>query len=233
VPVDDWKIYLKWQVLNSTEAYLPVAFVNQNFDFYGKTLSGQMAQRPRWKRVQEATNNALSEALGQLYVQKYFSAESKRRMIELVQNLKISLGERIKKLVWMSDETKTKALAKLDAINVKVGYPDKWRDYSALEVSTDSYLANVLRARQFDFKFMISKVNKPVDRTEWQMPPQMVNAYYNPSMNEIVFPAAILQPPFFYKDGDDAVNYGAIGVVIGHEMTHGFDDQGRLTKLEI
>lgn len=226
VSVDDWKIYLKWQVLRSTGSYLNSAFVNQNFDFFGKTLTGQMAQRPRWKRVQEATNNALSEALGQLYVQKYFPAESKKRMIELVNNLRVSLGERIKQLAWMSDETKAKALDKLAAITVKVGYPDKWRDYSALEVSTDSYLANVLRARQFDFNFMISKVNKPVDRTEWMMPPQMVNAYYNPSMNEIVFPAAILQPPFFYKDGDDAVNYGAIGVVIGHEMTHGFDDQG-------
>lgn len=228
VAVEDWKIYLKWQVLKGTGSYMTSAFVNQNFDFFGKTLTGQKAQRPRWKKVQEATNNALSEALGQLYVQKYFPAESKKRMIELVNNLRISLGERIKQLVWMSDDTKAKALAKLDAITVKVGYPDKWRDYSALEVSTDSYLANVLRARQFDFNFMVSKVNKPVDRTEWQMPPQMVNAYYNPTMNEIVFPAAILQPPFFYVDGDDAVNYGAIGVVIGHEMTHGFDDQGRL-----
>ena len=228
VSVDDWKVYLKWEVLNSTEAYLPVAFENQDFDFYGKTLSGQMSQRPRWKRVQGATENALSEAIGQLYVKKYFPEEAKKRMLDLVGNLKISLGERIKKLVWMSEETKVKALEKLDAINVKIGYPDKWRDYSALEVSTDSYLANVLRARQFDYNFMISKVNKPVDRTEWQMPPQMVNAYYNPTMNEIVFPAAILQPPFFYLDGDDAVNYGAIGVVIGHEMTHGFDDQGRL-----
>jgi putative endopeptidase len=226
--VDDWKIYLKWQVLRSASSYLSSAFVNQHFDFFGKTLTGQMAQRPRWKRVLEATDNALSEAIGQLYVKKYFPAESKKRMIELVKNLKISLGERIKQLAWMSDETKAKALAKLDAINVKVGYPDKWRDYSALEVSTDSYLANVLRARQFDFNFMISKVNKSVDRTEWQMPPQEVNAYYNPNMNEIVFPAAILQPPFFYVDADDAVNYGAIGVVIGHEMTHGFDDQGRL-----
>ena len=228
VSVDEWKIYLKWQVLNSTEAYLPVAFINQNFDFFGKTLTGQMSQRPRWKRVQGATENALSEAIGQLYVKKYFPSEAKKRMLDLVGNLKISLGERIKKLVWMSDETKAKALEKLDAINVKIGYPDKWRDYSALEVSTDSYLVNVLRAHQFDYKFMIGKVNRPVDRTEWQMPPQMVNAYYNPSMNEIVFPAAILQPPFFYVDGDDAVNYGAIGVVIGHEMTHGFDDQGRL-----
>ncbi len=226
VSVDDWKIYLKWQVLRSTSSYLSTAFVNQNFDFFGKTLTGQMAQRPRWKRVQEATDNALSEAIGQLYVKKYFPAESKKRMVELVENLRISLGERIKQLAWMSDETKAKALEKLDAITVKVGYPDKWRDYSSLEVSTDSYLANVLRARQFDFNFMISKVNKPVDRFEWQMPPQQVNAYYNPTMNEIVFPAAILQPPFFYVDADDAVNYGAIGVVIGHEMTHGFDDQG-------
>ena len=226
VSVDDWKIYLKWQVLRSTASYLPLAFVNQSFDFFGKTLSGQMAQRPRWKRVQESTNGALSEALGQLYVQKYFPAESKKRMIELVNNLRVSLGERIQQLVWMSNETKAKALDKLAAITVKVGYPDKWRDYSSLEVSTDSYCANVLRARQFDFNYMISKVNKPVDRTEWMMAPQEVNAYYNPSMNEIVFPAAILQPPFFYVDGDDAVNYGAIGVVIGHEMTHGFDDQG-------
>ncbi|BBE16888.1 metallopeptidase [Aquipluma nitroreducens] len=226
VSVDDWKIYLKWQVLRSTASYLPLAFVNQSFDFFGKTLSGQMAQRPRWKRVQESTNGALSEALGQLYVQKYFPAESKKRMIELVNNLRVSLGERIQKLAWMSNETKAKALDKLAAITVKVGYPDKWRDYSSLEVSTDSYCANVLRARQFDFNYMISKVNKPVDRTEWMMAPQEVNAYYNPSMNEIVFPAAILQPPFFYVDGDDAVNYGAIGVVIGHEMTHGFDDQG-------
>jgi putative endopeptidase len=228
VSVDDWKIYLKWQVLNSLDSYLTAAIENQSFDFFGKTLTGQMAQRPRWKRVQEATNNALSEAIGQLYVEKYFPAESKKRMIELVQNLRISLGERIKQLAWMSNETKAKALAKLEAINVKIGYPDKWRDYSALEVSTDSYLANVLSARQFDFNFMISKVNKPIDRSVWQMAPQEVNAYYNPNMNEIVFPAAILQPPFFYGDADNAVNYGAIGVVIGHEMTHGFDDQGRL-----
>lgn len=227
VSVDDWKIYLKWQVVNSLASYLPKAFVNQNFDFYGKTLTGSMAQRPRWKRVQGATSNALSEAIGQMYVQKYFPAEAKKRMLDLVGNLRISLGERIKQLAWMGDTTKTKAIEKLNAINVKIGYPDKWRDYSALQVSTDSYVSNILRARNFDFNFMLGKVNKPVDRTEWMMPPQMVNAYYNPTMNEIVFPAAILQPPFFYMNGDDAVNYGAIGVVIGHEMTHGFDDQGR------
>ena len=227
VSTDDWKIYLKWQAVRSLSSYLSKAFVDQNFVFFGKTLSGQMAQRTRWKRVQGATDGALSEAIGQLYVQKYFPAESKQRMLKLVENLRISLGERIKQLSWMSDGTKAKAKEKLDAITVKIGYPDKWRDYSNLEVSTNSYVENVLKARKFDFNFMIGKVNKPVDRTEWLMPPQEVNAYYNPTMNEIVFPAAILQPPFFFKDGDDAVNYGAIGVVIGHEMTHGFDDQGR------
>ena len=227
VSVEDWKIYLKWQVVNNLAAYLPKAFVDQNFDFYGKTLTGSVAQRPRWKRVQGATNNALSEAIGQMYVQKYFPAEAKKRMLNLVSNLRVSLGERISQLEWMGDSTKAKAIDKLNAINVKIGYPDKWRDYSSLEVSDDSYVANILRAWNFDFEYMVGKVNKPVDRAEWHMPPQMVNAYYNPTMNEIVFPAAILQPPFFYLEGDDAVNYGAIGVVIGHEMTHGFDDQGR------
>ncbi len=227
VSVDYWKIYLKWQVLNSLASYLPATFVNQDYDFYGKTLTGSKAQKPRWKRVQEATNNALSEAIGQMYVKKYFPAEAKKRMLDLVGNVKVSLGERINQLEWMSDPTKAKAIEKLNAITVKIGYPDKWRDYSALEVSTDSYVANAVNSNKFDFNFMIGKVNKPVDRTEWMMPPQMVNAYYNPTMNEIVFPAAILQPPFFYMNGDDAVNYGAIGVVIGHEMTHGFDDQGR------
>lgn len=227
VAVDDWKIYLQWQVVNSLASYLPKAFVDQNFDFYGKTLTGSVAQRPRWKRVQGATGNALSEAIGQMYVQKYFPAEAKQRMLDLVANLKVSLGERINQLDWMGDSTKAKAIEKLNAINVKIGYPDKWRDYSKLEVTTDSYVANVLRAWNFQFNYMLGKVNKPVDRLEWHMPPQMVNAYYNPTMNEIVFPAAILQPPFFYLKGDDAVNYGAIGVVIGHEMTHGFDDQGR------
>lgn len=228
IPLDTWKTYLEWQVLRSTSSYLSSAFVNENFSFFGRTLTGQVAQRPRWKRVQGATNGALSEALGQMYVEKYFPAESKKRMIELVGNLRKSLGERIKQLAWMSDETKAKALEKLDAITVKVGYPDKWRDYSGLAVSNKSYIGNVLQARQFDFNFMLGKVNKPVDKTQWLMSPQTVNAYYEPTANEIVFPAAILQPPFFYVDGDDAVNYGAIGVVIGHEMTHGFDDQGRL-----
>lgn len=227
VSIDDWKLYMKWHLVSALAPYLPKDFSDQNFDFYGKTLSGQPAQRPRWKRVQGTTNSALSEAVGQMYVQKYFPPEAKERMIKLVENLRASLGDRIKNLDWMSDTTKQKALEKLNAITVKVGYPDKWRDYSNLKVSKDSYLDNVLESGRFDFQYMIGKINKPVDKKEWGMPPQMVNAYYNPTANEIVFPAAILQPPFFYMHGDDAINYGAIGVVIGHEMTHGFDDQGR------
>jgi putative endopeptidase len=162
-----------------------------------------------------------------LYVAEYFPPQAKERMVKLVENLRISLGQRIDQLVWMSDETKQKAHEKLAAIRVKIGYPDKWRDYSGLEIKKDSYFENVLRAQKFEFDYDRDKINKPVDRGEWLMPPQMVNAYYHPLMNEIVFPAAILQPPFFYLTGDDAVNYGAIGVVIGHEITHGFDDQGR------
>ncbi|MBN2348922.1 MAG: M13 family metallopeptidase [Bacteroidales bacterium] len=227
VSVDTWKTYLKWDLVNSLSNYLSPDFEQLSFDFYGKELSGQIVQRPRWKRVLGTTNRALSEAIGQMYVEKYFPPEAKERMITLVQNLKISLGERIQDLDWMGDTTKVKAIEKLDAMRVKVGYPDKWRNYSALAVDTDAYVLNVLRARSFAFDFDVSKINKPVDKDEWFMPPQMVNAYYNPTMNEIVFPAAILQPPFFYLTGDDAVNYGAIGVVIGHEMSHGFDDQGR------
>ncbi len=227
IPVDDWKIYLKWSLLNETASYLSSSFEKASFDFYGKAMTGTNVMRPRWKRVQGETSGAMSEALGQLYVQAYFPQEAKDRMIKLVSNLKVSLGERIKNLEWMSPETKTKALEKLATINVKIGYPDKWRDYSALEIKDDAYVMNVLRAGKFAIDFNLSKINKPVDKLEWGMSPQTVNAYYSPDKNEIVFPAAILQPPFFFKDGDDAVNYGAIGVVIGHEMTHGFDDQGR------
>ncbi len=226
-PLDTWKLYLKYHFTNSMADYLSKDIADLNFDFYEKTLSGKQAQRPRWKRVQETANNALSEAVGQLYVKKYFPPEAKTRMVALVENLRISLGKRISQLAWMGDTTKQKAIEKLNAINVKVGYPDKWRDYSALKVEKGSYMQNVLHSGVFEFERMIGKVNKPVDKSEWYMPPQMVNAYYNPSTNEIVFPAAILQPPFFYMNADDAVNYGAIGVVIGHEMTHGFDDQGR------
>jgi putative endopeptidase len=227
IPVDDWKIYLKWTLLNETASYLSSSFEKASFDFYGKAMTGTNVMRPRWKRVQGETSGAMSEALGQLYVKAYFPQEAKDRMIKLVSNLKVSLGERIKNLEWMSPETKAKALEKLATINVKIGYPDKWRDYSGLDIKDDAYVMNVLRAGKFAIDFNLNKINKPVDKLEWGMSPQTVNAYYSPDKNEIVFPAAILQPPFFFKDGDDAVNYGAIGVVIGHEMTHGFDDQGR------
>ena len=226
--VDVWKTYLRWNLLNETAPYLNRAFVDQNFAFYGKVLSGTPEMKPRWKRVMNTTSGYLGEAVGQIYVKKYFPPEAKERMLKLVENLRLGLGDRIRYLTWMSDETKKNALEKLNAITVKIGYPDKWKDYSKLEVADDAYVLNVLRAAKFHFEDMISKIDKPVDKTEWQMPPQMVNAYYNPSQNEIVFPAGILQPPFFFLNADDAVNYGAIGVVIGHEMTHGFDDQGRL-----
>ncbi len=227
IPVAQWKKYLKWNLINNTAIYLSSDFVNEHFSFYGKVMQGKKELRPRWKRVVGATNNALGEAVGQKFVEKHFPPEAKLRMLNLVNNLKASLGERISALEWMSDTTKTKALEKLETISVKIGYPDQWRDYSALEIKTDSYVENVLRGNKFNFDYYINKIGKPVDPNDWHMYPQTVNAYYNPSMNEIVFPAAILQPPFFYLNADDAVNYGAIGVVIGHEMTHGFDDQGR------
>ena len=227
VPVEEWKVYLRWNLINGTASYLSDEFVNAKFDFYGKVMTGVEKMRPRWKRVLGVTSGALSEAIGQLYVAKYFPAEAKERMIKLVANLRISLGERIKNLDWMGPDTKVKALEKLNAINVKIGYPDKWRDYSGLEIIDDSYVQNVIRSNQFETAFNYDKINKPVDKAQWYMSPQTVNAYYAPDMNEIVFPAAILQPPFFFVHGDDAVNYGAIGVVIGHELTHGFDDEGR------
>jgi len=230
--IDVWKTYFQWNLINSTAAFLTDDFVNADFEFYGKVLSGTPELKPRWKRVLSATNSSLSEAVGQMYVEKYFPPEAKERMLKLVENLRIALGERIEKLDWMSAETKVNAQEKLAAIRVKIGYPDKWKDYTELEVEDDAYVLNVLRARNFSFNEMIAKIDKPVDKAEWHMPPQMVNAYYSPSQNEIVFPAAILQPPFFYMDEDDAVNYGAIGVVIGHEMTHGFDDKGRLYDKE-
>ncbi len=228
VPLEEWKWYLKWHMIDKNVSFLSDDFVARNFEFYGKTLSGKEELRPRWKRVLDATNGVLSEAIGKVYVSKYFPPEAKQRMEKLVANLKDALGDRIKVLPWMSEDTKKLALEKLATMNVKVGYPDKWKDYSDLEIKNDSYLSNIMRARQWGYKDMLSKINKPVDKSEWFMPPQMVNAYYNPLYNEIVFPAGILQPPFFYQNGDDAVNYGAIGMVMGHEMTHGFDDKGRL-----
>jgi putative endopeptidase len=225
--VEDWKTYLKWNLVDASANYLSSDFVDQHFDFFGKTLSGQQELKPRWKRVLATTSGGLGEAIGQLYVERYFPPESKNRMVELVENLRLAFAERIKKLDWMSENTKEEALAKLSAITVKIGYPDKWKDYSSMEVVPDNYIRNVRNANLFEFKRELDKIGKPVDKSEWGMTPQTVNAYYNPTNNEIVFPAGILQPPFFNKDADDAVNYGAIGVVIGHEMTHGFDDQGR------
>ena len=227
VSISDWKVYFRWDLINSAASSLSSDFDKEHFAFYGTVLSGAKEQQPRWKRMIDQTSNSLGEAVGQLYVQKFFPPEAKKRMVELVNNLKVSLGERIKGLTWMSDSTKKEAEAKLAKINVKIGYPDKWIDYSSLKVGTDSYYANKKSARQFAVNRDITKIGKPVDRSEWGMTPQTINAYYSPNMNEIVFPAAILQPPFFFMDADDAVNYGAIGMVISHEMTHGFDDQGR------
>ena len=220
------KDYLKWKVIHGSASMLSDDLDNENFSFYGNYLYGQEVQQPRWRRVQAAASGCLGEAIGQLYVEKHFPAEAKERMMKLVGNLRVALGERIKNLDWMSDETKAKALHKLDCFNVKIGYPDKWKDYSKYEVTPESYFQNVHRAIRFENERDMAKIGKPVDKDEWFMTPQTVNAYYSPEMNEIVFPAAILQPPFFNMDADDAVNYGGIGVVIGHEMTHGFDDQG-------
>ncbi|MDI9239260.1 M13-type metalloendopeptidase [Lysobacter sp. LF1] len=228
VPAAKWQTYLRFHTVDGASPYLSDAFVNENFDFYNKTLRGQKEIKERGKRVLEALNGGAGEALGQLYVKVAFPADSKARMETLVQNLRDSLKTRIENLDWMSDETKKKALDKWAAFTPKIGYPDKWRDWTGLDTSRDSYLGNVLAAQEFNYKWDIGKIGKPVDRTEWGMPPQMVNAYYNPSMNEIVFPAAILQPPFFDPKATDEMNYGGIGAVIGHEMTHGYDDQGRL-----
>lgn len=226
VPIADWKTYLRWNLVRSNAPYLSSPFVKESFDFYGRTLNGVSEQQPRWKRVQAVTDQALGEALGQLYVARAFSPEAKRKALELVGNLRAALRERIQKLDWMTEPTKVKALAKLDAFTVKIGYPDVWRDYSALEVSRQPYVLNVIAANVFESHRVLGKLGKPIDRAEWGMSPPTVNAYYNPLMNEIVFPAGILQPPMFDPLADDAVNYGAIGMVIGHEMTHGFDDQG-------
>jgi len=225
-PIPELKLYLQWCLINEAAPYLSDNFVNANFDFYGRQMSGAKTIRPRWKRVLSTIDNSLGEEVGKLYTATYFPAQAKERMLKLVDNLKQSLAERLTALPWMSPETKAKGLEKLDAFIVKIGYPDAWKDYSSLEIKEDSYWANILRSNHFDFDFNLAKLGKPVDKMEWQMNPQTVNAYYNPTTNEICFPAGILQPPFFYMNADDAVNYGAIGVVIGHEMTHGFDDQG-------
>jgi putative endopeptidase len=226
--IDTWKEYLKWNIAHVAASYLSSSFVNESFNFYGKALSGSKELQPRWKRALNATNEALGEAVGKIYCKQFFPPEAKTRMVKLVENLRGALDERISKLTWMSAPTKAKAREKLKAMNVKIGYPDAWRSYAKLNISRDkSYFENAMDASKFDFDFMIAKIDKKHDKKEWGMTPQTVNAYYSPNSNEIVFPAAILQPPFFFLHGDDAINYGGIGGVIGHEMTHGFDDQGR------
>ena len=227
LPVENQIAYMQWSLIDRAAGYLSDDLVAQNFDFYGKTLSGKQTNQPRWKRAVSTVNGVLGEAVGQMYVEKYFPAAAKERMVQLVKNLQTALGERIRNLEWMGDSTKIKAIEKLNSFYVKVGFPDKWRDYTGLNIEKDSYWANVKRATEFELDYMLSKAGKPVDRDEWGMTPQTVNAYYNPTTNEICFPAGILQYPFFDMNADDAFNYGAIGVVIGHEMTHGFDDQGR------
>ncbi len=227
LPVSKHVAYMQYNLLDAAANYLSDDFIAARFDFYGKVLSGRQENQPRWKRAVNAVDNMLGEAVGQMYVEKYFPAAAKERMVSLVKNLQTALGERIQAQTWMNDSTKVKAMEKLAAFHVKVGYPDKWKDYSSLEIKKDSYWANVCRANKWVLTDMYSRLGKPVDKEEWLMTPQTVNAYYNPSTNEICFPAGILQYPFFDMNADDACNYGAIGVVIGHEMTHGFDDQGR------
>ena len=224
--LDAWKAWLKWHIISGAAPYLSDNFTNENFAFFGKTLSGTPELRERWKRAVSMIEGSLGEAVGKVYVQKYFPAEAKARMEKLVANLIEAYRISINELEWMSPETKVKAQEKLGKFRPKIGYPDKWRDYSALQTTPDDLYGNVGRVVKFQRDHELSKVGKPVDREEWFMAPQTVNAYYNPVMNEIVFPAAILQPPFFGLDHDDAVNYGAIGAVIGHEIGHGFDDQG-------
>lgn len=226
VPLSTWKAYLQLRVLSGYAPYLSEAFVDTNFDFYGRVLSGKQKQLERWRRGISVTNGALGEAIGRIYVQRHFPPQAKQRMLELVDNLLAEFEDRIDKLDWMGPETKQAAQKKLAKFTVKIGYPDKWRDYSSLVVEREHLVDNLRRAQDFEYNYELSKLGQPIDRDEWHMTPQTVNAYYNPVMNEIVFPAAILQPPFFHMDADDAVNYGAIGMVIGHEISHGFDDQG-------
>jgi len=226
-PLADWKVYLRWRLVHGAAAYLPAAFEEENFNFYGRTLSGQPEPEPRWKRGAHIIDGSIGEALGQLYVDKYFTPAARARMNDLVENLKGVFHDRLEKVPWMTEATRAKALAKFTRFTQKIGCPEKFRDYSAITIRRDDLLGNVQRAAVFESRREIARVGKAVDRTEWHMTPETVNAYFNPQQNEIVFPAGILQPPFFDVSMDDAVNYGGIGVVIGHEITHGYDDEGR------
>ena len=225
-PLPDWKTYLRWHVIHAAAPVLSDNFVQENFNFYGKRLSGTAELQPRWKRCVQSVNRNVGEALGQVYVEKYFPPAAKAHALEMVHNLLAALRSDIPTLSWMSPETKKAAIAKMEAFNIKIGYPDKWRDYSKLDIERAAYAANVRRASTFENSRELAKIGKPVDRNEWGMTPPTVNAYYNPTMNEIVFPAGILQPPFYDPNADDAINYGGMGAVIGHEVSHGFDDEG-------
>ncbi len=225
--LEEWKAYLTWHTVHGAARILPTPFVEENFHFYGKTLTGTNEMRPRWKRCVDYTDEELGEALGRKYVERTFGAEGKARTLKMVDALEKALGEDIRQLDWMSPATKQQALVKLKAITNKIGYPDRWRDYSSVVIRRDEALANDFRANTFEFHRILHKIGQPVDRSEWEMTPPTVNAYYDPQMNNINFPAGILQPPFFDKGMDDAVNFGGIGMVIGHELTHGFDDEGR------
>jgi predicted metalloendopeptidase len=224
-PPEAWHAYLRWHLAEEAAPALGSAFVNENFRFQS-ALTGAKELLPRWKRCVRATDEALGEALGQAYVARTFTPQAKARALAMVRNMEAVLRERLGVLAWMGDSTRAQAIAKLDAFANKIGYPDRWRDYSKLGVQTGPFAANVLRANEFEVRRDLGEIGKPLDRLEWGMSPPTVNAYYNPHMNEIVFPAGILQPPFFDPQADDAVNYGGMGAVIGHEMTHGFDDQG-------
>ncbi len=225
-PVNDWKTYFRWRVINGSANALSSAFVSESFHFNGMVLTGTKEQQPRWKRMIQVVNSTMGEALGEAYVARAFSPQAKARAKEMVNNLMAALKDHILALDWMDETTRAAAVKKLQSIAVKIGYPDKWRDYSSLTINRSSYFENLRRAREFDYRYNISRIGKPVDRTEWGMTPPTVNAYYSSTRNEIVFPAGILQPPFYDPEADDAVNYGGMGAVIGHELSHGFDDQG-------
>lgn len=226
LPLEDWKMYSKWRLINSFASDLSSGFVELNFDFYGRTLSGKQAIKSREERALRRVNNSLGELVGKAFVDRHFSEESKADVRQMVENLRAVFKERVKRLDWMSEATKERALEKLDAFNMKIGYPEKWTDFTALEITADNLIQNIINVNAFSFNEMISKLGQPVDKDEWFMSPQTVNAYYSSSQNEIVFPAGILQPPFYSLDADAALNYGGIGAVIGHEFSHGFDDQG-------
>jgi putative endopeptidase len=225
--VDNWKTYLRWHLVSDSARLLSQPFVDEDFDFFGRKLFGQQEQRPRWRRCVSYVDRDLGEALGQAYVERAFGPDAKQRMLKLVRGLEASLGSDIQQLNWMSPETKKQAIVKLHAIEDNIGYPDHWRDYSSMNIVRGDALGDAYRSGEFELHRQLDKIGKPVDRGEWQMTPSAVNAYYNPQLNTINFPAGILQPPFFDQEMDDAVNLGAVGMIIGHELTHGFDDQGR------